>query len=76
MKRLILFLIRRRLGLRKWQPFRFTNQKSKRNVYMFAEKSILKIDNDSVRPGRIYLSHVSLNWIISDDCEIVKLKEI
>ena len=76
MKRLILFLIRRRLGLKKWQPFRFSNQKSERNVYMFAEKSLLKIDNDSFMPGRIYPSHVSLNWIISDNCEIVKMKEI
>lgn len=40
MKRLILFLIRRRLGLKKYEPFQFNNQKSDA-VYYFTEDGIM-----------------------------------
>ena len=42
MTRLIIFLIRKKLGLKKYEHFRFTNQKDKQNYYYFTETSIIK----------------------------------
>lgn len=66
MKRLILFLIRRKLGLKKYQSFIFTNQKDRDDFYYFDDDCLLKFDvkEDKYRP-----SNVSLNWILSDHCK-------
>ena len=73
MKRLIMFLIRRRFGLKRYETFQFNNQKSKRNVYYFDTHELMKIDYDCT-PGdvKIYPSHASLNWLLSDYCKINK----
>lgn len=67
MRKLILFLVRRRLHVRKWQHFQFANQKTSAEYY-FGENVIWKEWN-----GRREQSHVSLNWIVSDGCIINKL---
>lgn len=67
MKKLIIFLIRRRLGLKERQPFQFVNQKSNA-VYYFTEDAIMKAWR-----GDIVKSTVSLTWLLDDDCEIRKL---
>ena len=67
MKRLIIFLIRRRLGLKKYQHFRFTNQKSNA-IYYFTSENLIKSWHNTE-----YLSGVSLNWLLNNDCEIEKL---
>lgn len=66
MKRLIIFLIRKRLGLKNRQPFQFVGQKSNA-VYYFAEDAIIK----SWR-GNITKSSVSLTWLLDDNCEVQK----
>ena len=66
-KRLIVFLIRYRLKLMKGQRFRFANQKTD-NVYYFTEYRLIKIPEGRI--SRIEKSLVSLNWLLSDDCEI------
>lgn len=69
MQRLIIFLIRTRLGLKPRQPFRFVNQKSKTDYYYFNDKQLMKVVNhDYTIP-----SEVSLNWILDKDCKIVIL---
>lgn len=67
-KRLILFLVRKRLGLKKNEYFRFDSQKSN-TTYYFTDKEIWKIDNDNFV---VELSGVSLNWLLNDDCKIIK----
>ena len=69
MKRLIIFLIRKRLGLKLREPFHFTNQKSKA-VYYFAEDSLMKAWH-----GTIVKSGVSLNYLLDETCEIEKCGE-
>lgn len=67
-QKLIIFLIRRRLGLKKYERFRFINQKSKDNFYFFNSTNLIKysaVDNAAIE------SHVSLNWLLSDKCEIM-----
>ena len=67
MKRLITFLIRKRLGLKEYEPFQFTNQKSNA-VYYFTEDAVIKAWRGSVEK-----SGVSLNWLLDDECTILKL---
>ena len=69
MKRLIIFLIRKRLGLKERQAFQFVNQKSNA-VYYFTEDAIIKAWR-----GNIDKSTVSLNWLLDDECEIRILTE-
>lgn len=69
MKKLIIFLIRKRLGLRKYEQFRFENQNSIRDVYYFADEKLVKIEN-----GIFYKSSsVSLNWLLDSECRVIKL---
>lgn len=68
-ERLIVFLIRRRLKLKKYQRFRFKNQKTD-NVYYFTEYRLIKIPEDKRTVSRAEKSLVSLNWLLSDECEV------
>lgn len=43
MKRLIIFLIRKKLGLKKYEYFVFTNQKTN-GVYYFTEEHLMRIE--------------------------------
>ncbi len=69
MKQLILFLVRTRLGLAKYEPFRFAEQKSNA-VYFFTEDGLMKDWR-----GITAKSGVSLNWLLDDGCVIKKCKE-
>lgn len=68
-ERLIVFLIRRRLRLKKYQRFRFKNQKTD-NVYYFTADKLIKIPEDKRTVSRAEKSLVSLNWLVSDECEV------
>lgn len=68
MKRLIIFLIRHHLGLKKGQEFRFVNQKSPTDTYYFDKDCLMKV----VRGKRCIVrvpSNVSLNWLLNDECD-------
>jgi hypothetical protein len=71
LNRLIIFLIRRRLGIGPSEYFRFTNQKSN-DIYYFDSKqgSLIKLPGFAPHPC---LSGVSLNWLLSDECKIEKV---
>ena len=42
MKRLIIFLVRKKLGLKKGEHFRFVNQSSPYNTYYFTDDAVMK----------------------------------
>jgi hypothetical protein len=67
MRRFIIFLIRKRLGLKKYEDFRFVNQKSDA-VYYFTEIGVMKRWR-----GQTLLSSVSVNWLLDKDCEIERV---
>ena len=67
MKRLIVFLIRKRLGLKKDEQFQFTNQKSD-DIYWFTKDSLMKDEK-----GVIKQSSTSMNWILDNECFIRKV---
>lgn len=62
--RLVIFLIRLKLHLKKGQKFQFDNQKTDA-VYWFTEGALMKREN-----GLRYESGVSLNWLLNEDCKV------
>lgn len=74
MKKLILFLVRRRLGLKKFEPFKFANQKSATDEYFFGSFGVMKMTSAPIIPI-VTKSNVSLNWLLSNECEIVKTSD-
>ena len=75
MKRLIIFLVRKKLGLKKGEHFRFVNQSSPYNTYYFTDDAVMKHfgrwkSSDDVK------SSVSLNWLLDDECEIIKVEDV
>lgn len=72
MRRLIIFLIRKKLGLKRNECFRFANQASSKNFYYFDTDCLMKMHwfGDSYTPRE---STCSLNWLLNDDCKIVKV---
>ena len=76
-RKIILFLVRKRLGVDKYVLFRFPDQLSTNAVYFFNDDGLRKtwlskgedILEHSVR------SNVSLNWLLDDNCKIDILVE-
>lgn len=87
MRRLIMFLIRRKLGVKKFEYFQFTNQKSD-DIYYIDTMNLMKISSHPTEGKKTYRDHpiyegkhakysrsaASFNWIMSDDCEITIIK--
>ena len=71
-KRLIIYLLRTRLGLHKGERFRFTNQKSSYDYYFFTDTAIMKYTSAT---NMYCKSSVSLNWLLDDNCKIRRLDE-
>ena len=67
MRKIIIFLIRKKLGLKKYEKFRFAEQKSNA-VYYFTESNLMKYWRNQTM-----LSGVSLNWILDTNCEIERV---
>lgn len=64
-----------RLGLKKYELFRFENQKTD-DIYYFTETALAKKQLKYVNSDRIVvtlLSGVSLNWLLNKDCKIRKV---
>lgn len=77
MKKFILFCVRIKIGVKKWEKFRFKNQRSKKDYYYFNNNGLIKacfMNKESKYPTRT-ASNVSLNWLLNKDCNIVKVKE-
>ena len=75
--RLIVFLIRLKLGVKKLERFRFENQKSKNDFYYFSRDCLIKAKAVNYEYGVYHefeLSGVSLNWLLDKDCKITKVK--
>lgn len=68
-RKTVVTLVRKKLGLKKYEQFRFVNQKSSVEFYWFTSDSVMK----QCRNGFICKSGVSLNWLLDKDCEIVKI---
>lgn len=67
MRRFVIFLIRKKLGLRKYEMFKFVGQKSDA-VYYFTESNVMKHWR-----GQTSLSGVSINWLLDNDCKVERV---
>ena len=65
--RIIIKLVQHRLHVPDYVPFRFANQRTD-DVYWFDGKRLHKM----LAHGENMMSGVSLNYIISDECKIVR----
>lgn len=70
MKKLIIYLVRRRLGLKTYEVFRFVGQKTDATYY-FTDDAIMKVWR-----GITEKSGVSLNWLLDENCEIRRLETV
>nr|DAJ06159.1 MAG TPA: hypothetical protein [Caudoviricetes sp.] len=66
LNKLILFLIRKKLHLKKFQQFYFSNQAIKIEKYYFDNYGIMKISVCG-----LVKSNLSLNFLLSDECRIL-----
>lgn len=69
MRRFILFLVRLRFGLKKYEKFQFVNQKSDA-FYYFTEINVMKHISGWTHP-----SNVSLNWLLDNECKIRRVED-
>lgn len=67
MRKIVIFLIRKKLGLKKYEKFRFAEQKSTA-VYYFTETNLMKYWRNQTM-----LSGVSLNWLLDSNCGIERV---
>lgn len=67
MRKIVIFLIRKRLGLKKYEQFRFVEQKSNA-VYYFTEDNLMKYWRNQTM-----LSGVSLNWLVDTNCRVERV---
>ena len=68
MKSLILYLIRLKFDLHKHECFRFKNQKKDCDYFLNSDGLYFLTWDKKIRE-----SHVSLNFLLSEDCEIEKV---
>lgn len=67
MRKIVIFLIRKKLGLKKYEKFRFIEQKTDA-VYYFTESNLMKYWRNQTM-----LSGVSLNWLLDNECKIERV---
>ena len=67
MRRAVMYLLRKKLGLKKNQRFQFDGQKSDA-VYCISDTHVMKHYH-----GRTTLSNVSINWLLDDECKILPM---
>ena len=75
MVKVIIFLIRKHLGLKKGERFQFTNQKSTIDRYYFTETQLMK-EHHAVNCGYTRPSNIKLNYILSKKCKIQKVEKL
>ena len=68
-KAIVIYLIRKRLGLKKFEKFKFSNQKTD-DVYFFGKYRLLVLRGGKEPKEK---ANVSLNWLLSDKCKIEKV---
>lgn len=75
LNRASIYLLRKKFGLKKFQPFRFENQKSEYDFYYFTNWGIKKCEFtvDNTITAKIVDSDVGFDWLINRDCRISKI---
>lgn len=67
LNRLIIFLVRKKLKLKKGQQFHFKNQANTADCYYFSDEKIVKVKKSN-GVELLRNSNISLNFLLSDEC--------
>jgi hypothetical protein len=70
MRRLIIFLIRLKFGLKAYEKFKFSNQKTD-NWYYFTRTGLTKYE---AAKQKFMPSNVKFNWLMDDKCKIIRIE--
>lgn len=75
LKRLIIYLVRKKLKLKKMERFKFTNQKNPSDRYFFGDDAVYKRYYTLYWGWVTKKSSVSLNWLLDDECDIERVMD-
>ena len=74
MNKLILLLLRKKLGVKKFEKFNFANQNNKNEVYYFGDEDLMKYNENPKLKSKPTKSKVSLKFLLSDECIVEKVR--
>ena len=66
-RRIVLFLVRKKLRVKIYEDFYFNNQKNKDDRYFFKKDGLYHVDTKALS---VVPSNVSLMWLLDEDCHI------
>lgn len=72
MKKRILKLIMKKLGVKDQEHFQFADQREEFIEYFFTLEALMRFNPET---NEIKESRITLNYLLSDDCKIVRVRE-
>ena len=72
MKKRILKLIMKKLGVKVQEHFQFADQREEFIEYFFTLEALMRFNPET---NEIKESRITLNYLLSDDCKIVRVRE-
>lgn len=72
MKKRILKLIMKKLGVKEQEHFQFADQREEFIEYFFTLEALMRFNPET---NEIKESRITLNYLLSDDCKIIRVRE-
>ena len=72
MKKRILKLIMKKLGVKDQEHFQFADQREEFIEYFFTLEALMRFNSET---NEIKESRITLNYLLSDDCKIIRVRE-
>ena len=72
MKKRILKLIMKKLGVKDQEHFQFVDQREEFIEYFFTLEALMRFNPET---NEIKESRITLNYLLSDDCKIIRVRE-
>ena len=72
MRKRILKLIMKKLGVKEQEHFQFADQREEFIEYFFTLEALMRYNPET---NEIKESRITLNYLLSDDCKIVRVRE-
>ena len=72
MKKKILKLIMKKLGVKDQEHFQFADQREEFIEYFFTLEALMRFNPET---NEIKESRITLNYLLSDDCKIIRVRE-
>ena len=72
MKKRILKLIMKKLGVKDHEHFQFADQREEFIEYFFTLEALMRFNPET---NEIKESRITLNYLLSDDCKIIRVRE-